>query len=337
MLLARERFAHKLRDQIVRPDEQAVLLATLHGSEESKDPYTQVNCDGLGRVRVFKTYAMHFGVDHPQYASRTKSVLAPGFRDFQVVRTQVFQLAACSWRCWYCYVDNELLNADQSRGQFVSASEMVDLYLGQNPRPEIIDLSGGQPDLVPEWPMWVLRILDRSGTTAQSAVVRSEDNLSNYWLWEYLTTSELSYLASHPKYVRIGCLKGFDESSFSFNTGDSREMYSLQFDVVQRLLKSGFDLYLHATFTSNHRPDMKQTMNAFLDRLQAIHGDLPLRVMPLKVRDTPAMFRRKVAPLSPLTNEVQLEAFSHWQNGLQERFTAEQLRIPIGEVRLAST
>ena len=180
MLLGSRKFAHDLRSQIVRPNDQAVLLAMLHGSEESKDTYTQVNCDGLGRVRVFRTYALHFGIDDPECAKRSKCVLAPGFSKFPVVRTQVFQLAACSWRCWYCYVDNALLKADPSKGTFVSASELIDLYLGQIPPADIIDLSGGQPDLVPEWPLWVLEALDRRQGIANSLVVRSEDNPVSY-------------------------------------------------------------------------------------------------------------------------------------------------------------
>ena len=71
----------------------------------------------------------------------------------------VFQNAACAWRCWYCFVPEELLKADLSRSAWFTAAELVDLYRQIPNAPRIIDLSGRSPDLVPEWTPWMMRAL----------------------------------------------------------------------------------------------------------------------------------------------------------------------------------
>ena len=61
----------------------------------------------------------------------------------------VFQNAACAWRCWYCFVPEDLLKADPNRSAWFTAAELVELYRQIPDAPRIIDLSGGSPDLVP--------------------------------------------------------------------------------------------------------------------------------------------------------------------------------------------
>ena len=70
------------------------------------------------------------------------------------IEAQVFQSAGCNWRCWYCYVPFEDLTA--RRGDFVSVNQMVET-VRHEPRPVMLDLTGGQPDLTPEWPWWMLQ------------------------------------------------------------------------------------------------------------------------------------------------------------------------------------
>ncbi|MBX4159335.1 hypothetical protein K4A07_19620, partial [Lactiplantibacillus plantarum] len=45
-----------------------------------------------------------------------------------MVRAQVFQNAACAWRCWYCFVPYNLLNADPNRGEWATADRLIDLW-----------------------------------------------------------------------------------------------------------------------------------------------------------------------------------------------------------------
>src|SRR6266849_5465208 len=56
------------------------------------------------------------------------------------LQAQVFQNAACAWRCWYCYVPYNLLSGDATRGEWVTAEKLVRLYAEEENRPSIIDL-----------------------------------------------------------------------------------------------------------------------------------------------------------------------------------------------------
>ena len=80
---------------------------------------------------------------------------------------QVFQNAACAWRCWYCFVPYNLLSADPDRGEWLTADDLVQLYRNDAERPLVIDLTGGSPDLVPEWIPWMMRALADAGLDSQ--------------------------------------------------------------------------------------------------------------------------------------------------------------------------
>src|SRR5437867_5484801 len=88
---------------------------------------------------------------------------ALGLPKTDILRAQVFQNAACNWRCWYCYVPYELLAAKEELGEWHTAASLVRRYLEVPDRPAVIDLTGGQPDLTPEWVAWVLEELRRRG------------------------------------------------------------------------------------------------------------------------------------------------------------------------------
>ena len=119
---------------------------------------------------------------------------------------QVFQNAICSWRCWYCFVDYSLLSGDLTKSDFKTCAELVDLYSTEKELPPIIDLSGGQPDLVPEWALWFADEIKRRSMET-SVYLWSDDNLSNDYLWRYLDTVERKRLASFRKLRSCGLLQ----------------------------------------------------------------------------------------------------------------------------------
>ena len=141
----------------------------------------------------------------------------------------------------------------------MSADELIDLYLAENDRPKIIDLSGGQPDLVPEWGLWMADSLSRRGLD-QDVYLWTDDNLSNDYLWNCLSRDEIRRLASYRNYGRVGCFKGFDEHSFSFNTLAGRELFKNQMVLMRRLIDTGFDVYGYATFTSDDDTNLAALM-----------------------------------------------------------------------------
>jgi hypothetical protein len=71
-----------------------------------------------------------------------------------------------------------------------------------------------------------------------------------------------------------------------------------------------------------------------LDRLQGIDEHLPLRVVPLRIRKTPAMESRS-GPAIADADEAQRRASACWDDELHRRFTRDELRVPVNRVRIA--
>lgn len=210
-----EKFSTQLRRRGIRVDEQRVLVSTFRGTEQEKDFSVPANCAGFGRIHHFRRQQPPPWPSNPLPIDPASRALALG--SLNEIEVQVFQNAICSWRCWYCFVDFELLSADPRFGEFKTADELLDLYIAEKLRPVVIDLSGGQPDLTPEWSYWFMEALTRRGIE-NSVYVWSDDNLSNDYLWHYLDSKQVARLAAFPNYGRVGCFKGFDERSFAFNT-----------------------------------------------------------------------------------------------------------------------
>lgn len=200
-----DRFAIKLRETLVDLEKKAVLLARLDGSLEAKDQYTKANARGLGRIRVFKNYDMH--LSRARVFNGRATPLQRGHPPVAELRSQAFQLAGCNWRCWYCYVDDALLNGLVARGEYVTASALLELYLEVPNRPAVLDLTGGQPDLVPEWALWVLQEIDHRGLRGR-VLVWQDDNLSSELMWTLLSAEQISFMSAFEGHSRVGCFKG---------------------------------------------------------------------------------------------------------------------------------
>ena len=162
--------------------------------------------------------------------------------------------------------------------EYFTSEELIDLYLKENNRPHVIDLTGGQPDIVPEWTLWMMESLQRNNLM-DKVFLWSDDNLSTRFFWQFLTGSQRHYIASFPKYSRVGCFKGYDGVSFSFNTKADPVHFTKQFEIFQELLNEGFDMYAYTTFTSPPHDGLRESMSQFVDKLQAIHPNLPLRTV----------------------------------------------------------
>jgi len=216
----------------------------------------------------------------------------------------------------------------------MSAADLVDMYLAEPDPPQVIDLSGGQPDLVPEWVPWMMRELLSRGL-AESVYLWSDDNLSNDYLWRFLSDEDVELIATYRNYGRVCCFKGFDENSFAFNTCAEPGLFDRQFALMSRLRELGVDLYGYVTLTSPSVAHVREAMPQFVDRLQQIHEKLPLRVVPLKIE----VFSPVVARLDAAKNDAlhnQWVAVDAWQRELQLRFPASDLAEDIVDIKLRS-
>lgn len=327
-------FSRRLRDKSVLLSEKKVLVANLYNSYQETDSYTKPNCRGFGRIRVFKNYTLHL-----RTAVNPLLKIKPLFRGHppvEVLRTQVFQIAACNWRCWYCFVDDDRLSANISVAKFLSADELLDMYLAEDNPPDIIELSGGEPDLVPEWTLWMMEAMTRRGL-AGKVYLWTENNLSTRFLWEFLSPAQIDFMLNFPMHSRVGCFKGCDVESFVFSTRSNPKQFEEQFAIFRDLLRIGFDMYAYATFIFSSYTDFASVMREFVDRLQHIHPKLPLRTIPLKINPFAAPIARHAGFNQALFNQsldIQYEAYRAWEAELKERFTQEELEMPYDAVKL---
>jgi hypothetical protein len=93
------------------------------------------------------------------------------------------------------------------------------------------------------------------------------------------------------------------------------------------------DLYAYVTLTCENAADIGARISGFVDRLQAIHPNLPLRTVPLEIRTfTPVRSRINAARAAALAN--QYLAVRAWQQELASRFPPKALAAQITAVSL---
>ena len=176
-----ESFSEKLRKKAVNLDTRQLLISTLSATAQEGDLQEPTNCGGLGRIRHFKKST---GEGWPQNSLPIDPACHRlGLKASDSMRAQVFQNAACNWRCWYCFVPFQLLNGDAQKSEWLTADELVQRYMDLDERPSILDLSGGQPDLTPEWIPWTMDALENRGLSGKT-YLWSDDNLSTDYFWK---------------------------------------------------------------------------------------------------------------------------------------------------------
>ena len=178
-----DKFSRVLRQKSIKVGERRLLVSNFLGSDQADDLKVPPNCKGFGRVRHFfrKTEADWVPNPLPIDPAARALGLAPG----ELLKAQVFQNASCNWRCWYCFVPFDMLDAREELGAWVTAGELVDLYLAEADRPQMLDLTGGQPELVPEWVPWTMAALRERGLEGK-VYLWSDDNLSTDYFWTLL-------------------------------------------------------------------------------------------------------------------------------------------------------
>jgi uncharacterized Fe-S cluster-containing radical SAM superfamily protein len=327
-----EALAAKYRATTIDLQNRRLLITNFKGSEQEKDLTEPANCGGFGRIRHFyrKTSAGWPSNPLPIDPAIAALKLSPG----DEIRAQVFQNAACNWRCWYCFVPFDLLSADLAHSAWVSPAELLQMFLEEAHRPQVLDLSGGQPELVPEWTLWMIEEIEKHGLSGQ-IYVWSDDNLSCDYFWRYLSPDQQRKVASYQYYGRVACFKGFDEESFAFNTRAEKSWFNRQFELMARLVKSGMDVYAYVTLTSDGSTDIPTAVPRFVDRLQEIDVNLPLRTVPLEIqRFTPMLLRLDDAHKGTL--DYQWQAVEAWKRELERRFPESMrnssiVEVPFGE------
>lgn len=325
------RSSERLRARAIDVPGRRLLVARLAGSGQARDLTAPANCDGFGRVRHFRLATSPGWPPNPLPivpACKALGIAPPP----AAMTAQVFQNAACNWRCWYCYVPYDLLGADPRRSAWLTPEALVALYAAVPDRPRVLDLSGGSPDLVPEWVPWTMEALAAAGLD-RSTYLWSDDNLSTTYLFDRLAPAQVELVRSYRNYGRVCCFKGFDARSFAFNTRASEADFDRQFDVMARLLALGVDVYGYVTLTTPCPDGIGEGVRRFVDRLQSLDPNLPLRVVPLEIRVfSPVEERLDGTRRSSLV--LQQEAVATWMDELDKRFRAPLRSTAIADVPL---
>lgn len=324
-------FAMAMRERIIRPGSREILIAKLAGSDQEQDLTLPANCGGFGRVRHFNRVGSRFWPENPLPIDPASKAL--GLPRADRIRAQVFQNAACAWRCWYCYVPYNLLSGDASRGRWMTTDDLVKLYASQEDRPAIVDLSGGSPDLTPEWIPWMMRSLQAAGLS-QTTYLWSDDNLSTDYVFTQMSEEDRLWLSEYRNYGRVCCLKGFDEASFSFNTSATEEGFERQIHMLGQYLRLGIDLYGYITLTGADAAAPRLGVPRLLDKLQLLSELFPLRIVPLEIIGYTPTDKRSRGDESryALADRVQREAIEIWSRELERRYPRSQRELNIADV-----
>lgn len=207
--------------------------------------------------------------------------------------------------------------------RYFSPEEIVRILLREPSIPRVIRLSGGQPDLVPEWTPWMMQALIQAGLD-KSTYLWVDDNLSGYYAWEFLSDEEWDLLLGYPNFGRIGTIKGFDPASFHYNTSAPPEHFYRQLDVLARWINTGVDQYAYVVFTYPDTRGLQDKIERLLDALQRIHPRLPLRVFPQVVMP----FSPTVSRLFPDRERAlanQYLVLEVWNQALEQRLSTQSL------------
>lgn len=322
-----EQLSRKYRAKAINLEERKISITNYNGTLQEKDLSEPANCEGFGRIRHFKLKreigwpenplpivpaATHLGIDQPKQLS-----------------AQVFQNSVCNWRCWYCYVDFKLLNGDERYSKMLSCEELLNLYLAEHDRPLMIDLSGGQPDLTPEWVVWMMEALEQKNLE-NKIFLWSDDNLSNDYFWKFLSPEQISKIQGYKNYARVVCFKGIDQNSFNINTSAEPALFRQQFELFKRLRELNLEMYAYITLTAPLTTDFDRVIPSFLDEIQKIDSSFPLKIIPLKIYQfSPSVIRTGVDQQNLLVG--QQKAIEIWEREMNLRFSANQRQKAVNE------
>ena len=257
-------FSHALRLKAVRSATKELLVSNLRGTSQEEDLTEPCNCGGLGRIRHFRRQTSHGWPANPLPMDPAARRLGRTASDVECA--QVFQNSVCNWRCWYCFVPSSLLKGSADHAKWVTTDALVALYEEVKDRPEIIDLSGGQPDLTPEWIPWMMDSLEKRGL-ADTVYLWSDDNLSNDYFWSCLKSTEIDRIKSYKNYGKVGCFKAFDRRSFAFNTLAEESLFDRQFELFEKSVRLGLDIYGYVTLTlpTANTISLERSRNSLID------------------------------------------------------------------------
>ena len=175
------KMSEHLRGRAIDISARKVLISRLAGSDQESDLTVPSNCNGYGRIRHFRQQTSDGLADQPlAYRSRLQGAWP---------RSSARDDSAGLSERGLCLAVLVLFRPIQSferrpdRSEWLTADDLVQLYRNEAERPLVIDLTGGSPDLVPEWTPWMMRALADAGLDSNT-FLWTDDNLSTTYLFD---------------------------------------------------------------------------------------------------------------------------------------------------------
>lgn len=308
---------NNLRAQTINLTTRKVLIKNFLDTSQEKDLTLPPNCNGFGRIHHFRLNSSKAWGNNPLPNLPVAKYFGTPIE--QTLKAQIFQVDTCNWNCWYCFNGKPHIH----NASWLSTDQLLDLYLKESFQPSVIDLSGGQPELVPEWISWMIQSLHEKDLD-KKVFLWSDDSLSVDYLWTKLSKKDLYTICSAKNYARVCCIKGIDPDSFQFNTGASSMLFQKQINILKETINLGLDVYLYLIFTIANCDYLEEKIKHFFDILQSIHPLLPLRAVPLEIK----IF--KASPFPPTDNYLrainnQYVVKTSWENELHRRFSEPEI------------
>lgn len=319
------------RDKVYRKAGEKYLLSVIAGSDQEIGLTLPPNCNGIGRIRHFNRKFYDDWTSDP--LPMDPACVALNLPKTNVMKSQVFQIASCNLNCWYCFVPDVLKQANVNKSKWLTTDEMIQLYIKESYQSKVIVLSGGNPDLVPEWVVNMMQSIERFNLN-EMVYLWSDDTVTSERAFEFLSSDQIGCFTNYKNYGKVACFKGYDDCSFEFNTAMPKKYFNKQFDVFKRYLDLGIDMYGYINFTSldDNASRVAEKIAKIMDRFQAIHKMLPLRIVPQKIFVFPTVVSKITSKYeSSLVN--QHLALYMWNKELCNRFTDEQRNLNIAHIK----
>lgn len=203
------------------------------------------------------------------------------WRDY--TRHAIVQIGVCNFRCFYCYVDYDFLTGKNVMN--VRAQDIVDQFLdlrqkalAEGSNLNVLRISGGEPMLVPDLTIEVLRIIKKMGLDDQIGI-KTETNLSPLATDEEGTCvaekwADLKELSSFKNFIMHPTFHGIDKESLGRVSGAKWDSYDIMISGLQKLIDLKIEFF--PSFGSNVY-DMEDVVN-FFDLCKSVHPNLPGRI-----------------------------------------------------------
>lgn len=325
------KMADYFREKAFRPNTKEVFISKIPPEELAGSTFAKINCDGYGILRKSVTNRAE---DWPEInilseVASSKLGVAPD----DLKTTQIFRNGACNYRCWFCFVDFQYLKCNPELGDYKTAEELLDLHTKEPEPARIISLTGGQPDITPEWTLWTMQALEQKNMQ-DTHYLWQDDNLSSYSLWNHLKPEEIEHMRNYKNYGRATCIKGISPENFYKNTNSAPANFYRQIDVLKKLVIEGFDIYTYLILLEEDVVHAQKAIPLLLDTIQKdVHPNMPLRIFPSKVVEYNETIKRS-NPIRERMLQNQYALLEIWNSEMEKRFSAKEREVPKSQVNL---